>query len=121
MDPLALRLEQTKGKKIMGEYKDLERQLARIGETVAYLNGYTYPVDGRSRPFVGVADPDEGESGFVAKVAEWREVRPTIAGALLAIELKLAEAIDARVVDQTRLRELRDALLLPEIKMVGGT
>lgn len=109
----------------MGEYKEIEGQIARIENAYAALSG-----TGIARVKIGTSsDPksraprsekDERDGKFWASIGEQTEYRPTIAGALLALENHLADRIDDQISGLKRLQDIRATLKLPEITIGRG-
>jgi len=106
----------------MGEYKDIEGQIARIERVYGALK---FPQETQlvnrlimGTSFDAVSAP--GRDSFYARIGDLVEHRPTLAGALLAIELVLATKIDTEIEALTRLQDLRAMLKLPELPLGGG-
>jgi len=108
----------------MGEYKEIEGQIARIESVFRALHGLRASAT-NGFVSVGTALIDENRRGFFASIGgastdQITEHRPTIAGALLALEVVLAARIDDQVDDLKRLEGLLAELKLPEI-VIGGS
>lgn len=100
----------------MGEYKDIEGQIARVRNAYSTLFGLTLT---QTSLEISI-DDDLKEGPFCVEIGDWAEHRPTLAGALLAIELRLDSAIEDRVKGLKRLQELRATLKLPELPIGGA-
>lgn len=98
----------------MGEYTDIQGQIARIETTYAALHNYSHPSVRTSVHVGSAAGEVPPERGFFARIDEITEYRPTLAGALAALELRLANEIDDQIGDLNRLRDLRATLAVPK-------
>lgn len=111
----------------MGEYTEIQGQIARIEQAYmgVFFPGATKITERLSMgtAFDAANPTSQGtpRDGFYARIGEITEHRPTLAGALLAIEHALAMRIDDQIGDLNRLIDLRAALKLPEITIGGDT
>lgn len=102
----------------MGEYTEIQGQIARIEAVYRALNNLN---ERATNAFVSVGsaliDQDQQRRGFFASVggasAGEIEYRPTIAGALTALEMRFATQIDTQVSGLKKLEALRATMKIP--------
>jgi len=107
----------------MGEYTEIQGQIARIKAAwsafhdkigVVEIGTCETSIETNGSGFYARSRPREREPGHVLIA-----YRPTIAGALLAIESELANMIDDKIGELKMFEDLRATLKLPEV-VIGG-
>lgn len=94
----------------MTEYADIMARIARIEAAAKYSNlggGEAFSC-GTSREVT--SPPENGRLIYWASIGTIRECRPTLGGAIVAVELCLADRIEAHIRQLSELEKARDAL-----------